>query len=356
MRRVHGQVQRYDWGDLAAIPHLLGVEPDGQPQAELWFGTHAGGPSTLAGGRTLESEVGPLPYLLKVLAAGNSLSLQVHPSSAQARSGFDREDAAGIPLNAPQRTYRDPFHKPEIMCALTPFEAVCGIAPLDDTDELLAELGEPAANLRTILGRGGIDAVIGLLLHHRPPLEELVSAASAHPDPRCIWLSKLGLQYPGDPSAALVLFLNYVLLQPGDAIFLAAGNLHAYLHGTGVEVMASSDNVVRAGLTNKHVDPDEVLRVLDTRPLHEPVVWPELTSDGGSNYPVPVSDFRVTRYDIDGSIDFVADGPELLLCTNGETVELDQGECVLATHGEAVELVGTATVYRVGGAPWISAD
>lgn len=354
MRQVHGQIQRYDWGDLTAIPLLLGVEPDGQPQAELWFGTHAGGPSRLATGRTLEAEVGPLPYLVKVLAAGKPLSLQVHPSSRQAVAGFEREDAAGVALNAPQRTYRDRFHKPEIMCALTPFEALCGIAPYEATDALLTELGESAAELRTILGHGGIDAVIGLLLHDRPLLGALLEAASDHPDPRCIWLCELGLLYPRDPAAALVLFLNYVLLQPGEAIFLAAGNLHAYLQGTGVEVMANSDNVVRAGLTSKYVDSDEVLRVVDTRPLLDPIVRPVPTDDGGSSYPVPVSDFRVTRYAIDGSVGFVADGPELLLCTSGETIEFSQGECVLATHGEAVELVGTATVFRIGGAPWIA--
>jgi mannose-6-phosphate isomerase len=196
--------------------------------------------------------------------------------------------------------------------------------------------------------------VIELLLHDRPSLTALVDAAAHHPDPRCVWLTKLGQQYPGDPSAALVLFLNHVSLEPGEAIFLAAGNLHAYLHGTGVEVMANSDNVVRAGLTSKHVDADEVLRVLDTTPLAEPIVTPTATDDGGVTYPVPVADFRVTRYDIDGSVDFVADGPELLLCTAGDTVELSRGECALATHGEEVELVGTATVYRVGGAPWIA--
>ena len=355
MQRVEGQIQHYDWGDLTAIPLLLGNEPDGRPQAELWFGTHPGAPSTLAGGRSLESAVGPLPYLLKVLAAAKPLSLQLHPSAAQAHAGFEREDTAGIPLSAPQRTYRDPFHKPELLCALTPFEAVCGIAPLESTDALLAELGSPASNLRTVLAKGGIDAVIGLLLHDRLALGPLLDAAAHHADPRCAWLSRLSLQHPGDPSAAIVLLLNYVLLQPGEAIFLAAGNLHAYLGGTGVEVMANSDNVVRAGLTSKHVDVDEVLRVLDRSPLSDPLIRPVPTEDGGRSFPVPIPDFRVTVYDIDGSVGFTADGPELLLCTNGETVEISQGECMVVTHGEPVELVGMATVYRVGGGPWIAA-
>ncbi len=352
---VHGQIQHYDWGGLTSIAHLLGHEPDGRPQAELWFGTHPGGPSTLADGRTLESAVGPLPYLLKVLSAAKPLSLQVHPSGAQAQSGFEREDTAGIPLNSPQRTYRDPFHKPELLCALTSFEAVCGFAPLDATAALLGELGTAASNLLANLDRGGIEAIIRLLLQERPALGPLLDAAAHHADPRCAWLSRLSQQYPGDPSAAMVLLLNYVLLEPGDAIFLGPGNLHAYLGGTGIEVMANSDNVVRAGLTSKHVDADEVLEVLDTTPLIDPLVRPVPTGDGGRAFPVPVTDFRVIVYDIDGSVGFTADGPELLLCTEGETVEVSQGECMLATNGEAVELVGTATVYRVGGGAWIGA-
>jgi mannose-6-phosphate isomerase len=146
-----------------------------------------------------------------------------------------------------------------------------------------------------------------------------------------------------------VLLLNYVALEPGEAIYLGAGSLHAYLGGSGIEVMANSDNVVRCGLTSKFVDADEVLRVLDTTPLIEPKVRPIPTSDGGLLYPVPTPDFRVTMYEIDGSVSFRSEGPELLLCTRGETVHLSRGRCVLATDGEYVELVGTATVCRVGG-------
>ncbi len=354
MQRVHGLVKHYDWGDLTAIPHLLGREPDGRPYAELWFGTHDGAPSTLDDGRSLESVVGPLPYLLKVLSASQPLSLQVHPTSEQARAGFDREDAAGVPLQSLRRTYRDPFHKPEIMCALTSFEALCGIAPVQQTDALLGELGPAAASMRAVLANGGVDAVIALLLNDRPALGPLLDAAELHPDPRCTWLAKLGHQFPGDPSAAIALILNYVSLRPGEAIYLGAGNLHAYLGGTGVEVMANSDNVVRAGLTSKHVDADEVLTVLDTTPLIDPLVRPVPTTDGGTNYPVPVMDFRLTVYEIDGSVDFVADGPELLLCTKGETVDFSQGDCVFVTAGEEVELIGTATVFRVGGSARIA--
>ncbi len=348
MQLLNGVLQHYAWGDLNAIAHLLGVEPDGNPQAELWFGTNQGGPSSLADGRTLQSVVGPLPYLVKILAASNPLSLQVHPSSEQAATGYARENALGIALDSPHRTYRDPFHKPELLCALTPFEAFCGIAPDGPTDKLLGELGPAANSLRAELASGGVGAVIAKLLHEQPALAPLLDAAAHHEDPRCRWLTKLSQLHPGDASAAIVLVLNYVALEPGQAIFLAAGNLHAYLGGSAVEVMANSDNVVRCGLTHKNVDVDEVLRVLDTTPLLEPVVRPTPTVDGGLRYPVPTSDFRFTIYEIDGSVRFQANGPELLLCTRGETVGMRRGNCAFAADGEYVELVGTATVCRVG--------
>ena len=349
MRRVNGVVQNYAWGDEAAIPELLGLEPDGRPYAELWFGTHPAAPSTLEDGAALESLTGPLPYLLKILAAGSPLSIQVHPSTEQATDGYARENAAGIPLSSPTRNYRDPRHKPELMYALTPFEALCGIAPLDQTDALLASLGASASSMRSILNHGGVDGVIGLLLHDRPDLGELIDAAASHDDPRCRWLVRLGQIHPGDPSAAIVLILNYVEMQPGQAIFLGAGNMHAYLSGTGVEIMAASDNVLRGGLTPKHINIDEVLRVLDDTPLTDPLVAPVVLDDGGISYPVPIDDFRITRYDINGTSSWIANGPELILCTDGQTSAVSKGQCAVALDDERVELTGTATVFRVGG-------
>ena len=160
---------------------------------------------------------------------------------------------------------------------------------------------------------------------------------------------RLGEIHPGDPSAAIVLILNYVGMQPGQAIFLGAGNMHAYFGGTGVEIMAASDNVLRGGLTPKYIDIDEVLRVLDDRPLVDPLVSPVVLDDGGISYAVPVDDFRITRYDIAGSTSWTADGPELVLCTNGETSAVSKGQCAVALDGEHVELAGTATVFRIGG-------
>ncbi|MCU1394345.1 MAG: mannose-6-phosphate isomerase [Ilumatobacteraceae bacterium] len=351
MQHVNGVIQHYAWGHPTAIADLLGVEPDGRPQAELWFGTHPGGPSHLDDGRTLESAVGPLSFLLKVLAADTPLSLQVHPSRAQAIAGFDREEAAGIPIDSPHRNYRDRMHKPELMYALTPFEAVCGIAPLDQTDALLAELGPSAAPLRAILGHGGVNAAIGLLLHDRPDITGLVTAAAGHHDPCCRWLATAAELYPGDPSAAIILLLNYLQMKPGEAIFLGAGNIHAYLRGTGIEVMAASDNVLRCGLTAKYVDVDEVLRILDDTPLADPLVHPVVADDGGVTFPVPVDDFRITRYDVDGTTRWIADGPELVFCTAGtiDDVGIAPGTCMAMLDGEHAILTGDATVFRIGG-------
>ncbi len=352
MQRVNGIVQNYDWGDTTSIPALLRVAPDGRPHAELWFGTHRGAPSNLDDGTDLEHLTGPLPYLLKVLAAAHPLSLQVHPSSEQARAGFDRESARGIPLDSPQRTYRDPFHKPELIFALTRFEALCGIAPISATEQVLTSLGTAAASLRTTLDHAGIDGVVGLLLRDRPSLDDLVDAASHRgDDPNCRWLVSLAGQYPNDPSAALALFLNYVELQPGQAIYLRDGNMHAYLGGVGVEVMANSDNVVRCGLTSKHVDADEVLRVLDTTPLVEPVVPSTPDPEGGRTFPVPVSDFRLSVIDVNDVNDtttWTARGAELILCIRGATDVVRAGECVVALDRESVTFVGDATLCRVG--------
>jgi len=349
MRHVRGTAQHYEWGDPLAIPDLLGLEPDGRPFAELWFGTHPAAPSFVDDGEPLKSLTGELPYLLKVLSAASPLSLQVHPSAAQAAAGFEREERAGVPLTAPGRNYRDRRHKPELMYALTRFEALCGIAPLDATNELLASLGAPAAPIRSILGHSGVDGVIGLILDDWPDLTGLVDAARASADPHCRWLVRAAELHPGDPSAAIVLVLNYVDMQPGDAIFLGAGNMHAYLGGTGIEIMAASDNVLRCGLTGKHIDADEVLRILDDTPLADPFVQSVAEADGGVSYPVPVDDFRITRYDVAGTASWIADGPELLLCTAGAVEGLVRGECAVALDGERVELSGSATVFRAGG-------
>lgn len=258
MQRVRGVVQHYAWGDPEFIPRLLGIEPDGRPWAELWLGTHPNGPTDFVDGRPLLDVTGELPYLLKVLAAATPLSLQTHPDAEQAADGHAR----GI--------FADPFPKPELLCALTPFVALCGVRPVDSTLILLDELG--AQTLASTVRRGGPGAALEALYRGRLDPIPIIDACATSARPEAEWVGRLDAMYPGEPSVAATLLLNLVLLEPGDAIRLDAGNLHAYLRGAGIELMRASDNVVRGGLTVKPVDVDELLRVVDPTPLDDPVI------------------------------------------------------------------------------------
>ena len=258
MRRVTGFVQHYDWGDTTFIPELLGVEPDGRPWAELWLGTHPSGPSTFDDGRPLSDETGELPYLLKVLSAARPLSLQTHPDRSRAEAGF-REGR-----------YPDPNPKPELLCALTPFEALCGVRPVPATLALLDELAIDEM-ARSIEHDGPGAALTALYRGHLDP-RPVIDACTTSDRPEARWVVHLDTMYPGQPSVAATLLLNLVRLEPGEAIHLDAGNLHAYLSGSGLELMGASDNVVRGGLTTKPVDVDELLAIVDPTPLEQPVM------------------------------------------------------------------------------------
>jgi mannose-6-phosphate isomerase len=258
VQRVHGVVQRYAWGDPVFIPSLLGVEPDGEPWAELWLGTHPNGPATLDDGRPLGDIAGELPYLLKVLAAAEPLSLQVHPDADQARDGYER----GV--------YPDPNAKPELLCALTAFDAFCGIRPVDATAALLAELG--VGCLADVLASEGPRGVLTGLYAGTIAPQPVVDACTTSSRAEAAWVRRLAERYPDDPSVVATLLLNHVSLAPGEALRFRPGNLHAYLRGAAIELMGPSDNVVRAGLTTKPVDVDELLRIVDTTPRAEPVV------------------------------------------------------------------------------------
>lgn len=316
MRRVLGRAQHYDWGDTEALPRLLGLEPDGRPWAEWWWGTHPTAPSDVAEPdgtlRPLEELTGTLPFLVKLLAAARPLSLQVHPSADQAAEGFAREEGAGIAPDDPRRSYPDPHPKPELLCALGEFEALCGVAPVDEAAALLGELGSSAESLRARLLGEGPGAAIAWLLRDRPDIAELVDAASDHPDARCAAVVRGAELHPGDPASPVALLLHHVVLQPGEALFLEAGNLHAYLRGVGLEVMGASDNVLRCGWTTKHVDVDEMLRVLDPAEIGDPTVH-ALIDGTVATYPSPGAPFVLRRYaPVDGDpVEVTATGPEL---------------------------------------------
>ena len=303
---ITGVVQHYAWGDITFIPELLHTTADGRPWAELWLGTHPNGPATIDGGGPLVEATGELGYLLKVLAATRPLSLQVHPTREQALDGHAR----GV--------YPDDRAKPELLCALTRFDALCGIRPIAATLTLLGVIG--AEPLATAIRYDGVGAVIrglyrGTIDHH-----PTVVACGRSQRPEAELVTRLAAEYPEDPSVVVTLLLNRVTLQPGEAIHLTAGNLHAYLSGAGIELMGASDNVVRGGLTEKHVDVDELLRILDTRPLAEPVMK---TAARSGRYRLPEAGCTLVR--VEPGRTHTSTGHELAVDLDGRTLYLPPG-------------------------------
>jgi mannose-6-phosphate isomerase len=385
-------IQPYAWGSRRALGELRG---DGaaspEPEAELWMGAHPLAPSTLlTTGQTLEAAIAAaptehlgravaaeygarLPFLLKILAAETPLSLQAHPSIAQAIAGFAADEASGIALDSPTRNYKDQNHKPELLCALSEFWALCGFREVEQTLALFDELAvDQLAPYRQALAvapdQAGISEVFGRLMQapaeQRTALALATSAACAARQARSqrfadelAWGARIGALYPGDVGLVSALLLNLIRLTPGEAIYLPAGNLHAYLGGTGVEIMASSDNVLRGGLTPKHVNVPELLRVLDFSPLH---VTPLRPAPGGASeqvYSTPAREFRLSYFDLDDrAIDVDVNGPEIWLVTAGRftlghegapPLELSQARSafVSASTG-ALRLHGSGRIFR----------
>jgi mannose-6-phosphate isomerase len=385
MWQLTNTVRHYPWGSHTVIPELLGERsPAEQPCAELWMGAHPDDPSTLSDGTPLDKAIaaepeqllgpavlerfGPrLPYLVKVLAADTPLSLQAHPTTEQAQVGFAAEEKAAIPRDDPTRTFKDPYHKPELLLALTTFEALCGFRPVEESLHCLAKLQVPELKPTiAALARGGLRAAVPQLLalpeDRRTELVDTVAAAArrfvAAADPEFIntyrWAGTLAQSYPGDPGVVISLMCNHLKLAPGEAVFLPAGNLHAYLSGAGVEVMASSDNVLRGGLTTKHVDLAALIEVLDFTDRRVPVLHPVL-GPGGLRYPVPVEDFDLTRCQLDaGSGVLTTAGPQVLLCTEGSAtltsadgeLVLEQGASAFVPAGLPLSARGPAVLYR----------
>jgi mannose-6-phosphate isomerase len=368
MHRLINQVRPYAWGARGAIPRLLGVEPDGRPQAELWLGAHPGAPSTVVtdtgptpfedviaaaprdvlGGPTI-ARFGPrLPFLLKVLAAEEPLSLQVHPDADRARAGFAAEEAAGIPVDAPHRNYRDPQAKPELVLALEPFEALCGFRhPAAARADLDGLTGALAGILRRDLAgpdthralRAALTRLLTLDTADRPRLlaDFVAEWRRSGCGPHHATVLELAERYPGDPGAVAALLLNRVTLRPGEALFLPAGNMHAYLRGTAVEVMASSDNVLRAGLTGKHVDTEELLHVVDFSVL--PIPYTDAVPvDGRREFRPGVPDFALATLG-PGAIDAHLPGgaPSVVLALDGGAdLKAERGDKLTLARGESV--------------------
>jgi mannose-6-phosphate isomerase len=392
----------YAWGSTSAIAELLGTTPSGGPEAELWLGAHPGSPSVIldparaGGASTLDEWIaadpattlgrfadgGRLPFLLKILAAAHPLSLQAHPTIDQARAGFARENAIGIPVDAADRNYKDAFPKPELIYALSErFDALCGFRPLAEVRELIelllsidAQTEDPQPEpLEDLLERlspsassGAADASL------RAVFEWLISSGSGVPtlvslvtrlaplsaDPALATAAALALEYPDDPGIVISLLLNRVTLTRGEALYLPAGNIHAYLDGLGVELMAASDNVLRGGLTPKHIDVPELLGVLDFTPVPVPYLRPVSPSSPSSGIEVfepDVPDFVLVHVSgTDLVAGYTLTGPGIAICTSGSvsiagsvsSVTIARGESVYVTPDEAsIRFTGTGELF-----------
>ncbi|GAB3064032.1 mannose-6-phosphate isomerase, class I [Micromonospora schwarzwaldensis] len=365
MELLQGRIRDYAWGSRTAIAGLQGrAVPSDGPEAELWLGAHPGAPATVDRdgrpvsltellvaepghwlGERLVGRFGTrLPFLLKVLAADAPLSLQAHPDAEQARAGHAADTG--------RVNYVDPYHKPELLVALSEFDALCGFRDPAESAAVIAGFGVPAlapvvAALRS--GPAGLREAVRALLSW-PESERaglvaaVLAAATAGPaSAEAALVRVLAAGYPTDPGVVVALLLNRVRLAPGEGIWMPAGNLHAYLRGTGVEIMAASDNVLRGGLTSKRIDVDELLRVLRFEVLADPVLRPEPVAPGVSTWPVPVEDFALHRVVVGAAareVRFTRPGPRVVLCGAGElTVDDGVGVVTLAAGRSAV---GTA--------------
>ncbi|MBM2618967.1 mannose-6-phosphate isomerase, class I [Actinoplanes sp. LDG1-06] len=366
-----GNVRPYAWGSRTVIAELQGrPAPTAQPEAELWLGAHPGDPATVTGpdgpvslealiadnpkgqlGGPVMEAFGPrLPFLLKVLAAETPLSLQAHPDPEYAKLAYARQEAdPSLPRN-----YTDPNHKPEMLVAITPFEALCGFqSPSSAADEIEAFGIASLAPVVTALRGGDLRTAVQTLLtwpeDDRAALVEAVVESG-----QSELASHLAGHYPGDPGVLVALLLNHVRLAPGEAIWMPAGNLHAYLKGAGVELMAASDNVLRGGLTPKRVDVGELLNVLRFEVLDDPILPSTSLAPGISTWKVPVPDFELFRIELDGTrapTEVPVGGPRVVLGIKGDTFvgEAVDGTPVELTPGTAAFAPADAGVIKVAG-------
>lgn len=386
MELLQNAVRPYAWGSRTTIGELLGRPvPAPHPEAELWMGAHPGDPSriTTADGteRSLLDvvEADPvgrlgqecarrwhnrLPFLMKILAAAEPLSLQAHPSAAQAAAGYAAEEAAGIPRDAPERNYPDPTPKPELVCALTEFEVLAGFADANRTVELLRVIETPglAGYTELLAGQPDSEGLRALfttwitLPQQRIDdlLPDVVKACALHAEEggefqaECRTVADLGDEHPHDAGVLTALLLNRISLRAGEAIYLPAGNLHLYLHGTAIEILANSDNVLRCGLTPKHVDVPELLKVVDFASGRMPVLAGDASAAPGLwVYPTDAAEFELSRLEFSAAapraIELPSGAPQILVCT--------QGAVMVRDHRDGRELK-----LPRGSSLWLAAD
>ncbi|RJQ55337.1 MAG: mannose-6-phosphate isomerase, class I [Desulfobacteraceae bacterium] len=387
IRILKNTIQEYEWGSHTEIAELLGEKsPSLRPQAELWMGAHPKAPSKVEIGKrwvslaevidrdpcevlgkeTAEKFCGRLPFLFKVLAAAKPLSIQAHPDMEQAKEGFERENLLGIPPDSPVRNYRDDMHKPEILCALKTFWALNGFRKIDrivrnmklfcpdamktETDDL-----EKRQNPR------GLQFFFEAMMKMEPArkkkvIDEVVRTAGQGDgeDPERKWILSIYREYPSDIGVLSPLYLNLIRLAPGQAMFLPARRLHAYLEGLGIELMANSDNVLRGGLTAKHVDVPELLKTLAFEGDDAPILFPREKQEGEVVYPCPAEEFVLSVIRLKEGVAHTAKGKrgvEMAICTQGSAavVDIGTGKTLRLERGASAIIPASVESYTVWG-------
>jgi mannose-6-phosphate isomerase len=378
---LKGSVQHYAWGSTTLMPEAFGWPVTGERYAELWIGDHPSLPSSVFVdgswtplpdvitfdpvrwlGRGVVERYGPrLPMLLKVLAIGAPLSLQAHPSDEQAKEGFAREDALGIDRGAAHRSYRDDRAKPEMICALMSMEALCGFRDVEESRQLLRAVGGPLlAYADQLKGPDDLPVIVGAMLSlprsEQSTLTRAISSARSRlPWPVAAVVGRLADEYPDDAGSAVALLLNVISLDRGEALYLPAGNMHAYLSGLGVEVMGSSDNVLRGGLTPKHVDVSELVRTLVPVAGAWPITRPVEVdgSPGVQRWSSPSPEVGLCRITPNNTTIVLppSPGPTLLLATSGRVhlgadLTLSPGDAAFAGPDAEITVTGVGELWR----------
>lgn len=387
IRVLRNPIQNYAWGSKSFIPQLIGESaPENVPQAELWMGAHPKAPSLVwqdgewvplpeliredpegvLGKSTAKKFSNRLPFLFKVLAAERPLSIQAHPNRDQARQGFSRENSRGVPLNASHRNYKDDNHKPEIICALTPFWALIGFRELEEIVALTDRLGASSFRDRVMdsFGQANHESLRRLFTRlltmdgddQQRMVAEVVESCEKHTgaDKAFEWTVKLNRAYAGDTGVLSPLFMKIVRLEPGEAMCISSGQLHSYLEGAGIELMANSDNVLRGGLTPKNIDMPELLEILDFSANERCLLNPERGVNGEKLYRCPTEEFILSAISLDeGAVFF---GPkkrsvEMMICTEGEAqiIDLDRREDLSLNKGTVMVIPASAGPYRIEG-------
>ncbi len=380
-------IQEYAWGSKSEIQNLLGQpESIGKPMAELWMGAHPKAPSrvqighewksldevistdpkSILGDKTAKRFSNQLPFLFKILAAERPLSVQVHPNMQQAQEGFSRENKLGIPLDAPNRNYRDANHKPEILCALTPFQGLKGFRKIEEILDLmhrlsLTALSEELNILKNKPDASGLKRFFSALMsmdkvRQTAVTEEAVRSAEklSNENQAFHWIMELNNEYPGDIGILSTVILNLVRLEPGEAIYLPAGELHAYLNGLGIELMANSDNVLRGGLTPKHIDVPELMNVVNFE--SGPVQKVTATNRDSCQifYEAPAKEFQLSTISVDEGNSFSSPADrsvEILICLEGKLLleGVGCGESISLTRGQSIVIPSEISQYRIVG-------